>query len=222
VLYRAAGKPGFSLNEERHLAAVLPALADGLQAGEVPPADDSRVPSPEPAQTLLLTLRGEVCHASLPGPLDALAGELLPGLLDHLREQEAQSQAQARTSATALHRQAAQPPITHTVERGPYRAQAVLLQPQIAQAEPLAQVTLRRLEPHRVALERALRALPVTAGQMAVCRQLYRGQSHSEIGAHLGVAPATVVDHVRKLYRALDVRSTAALRAHLDGLMRWA
>jgi DNA-binding CsgD family transcriptional regulator len=206
VLLRAAGKPRFSLNDERHLAAVLPALAEGLQAGEAAPADDCRVPSPEPAQTLLLTLQGEVCHASRSGPLDALADDLLPGLLVHLREQVAQAQA----------------PITHTVERGPYRAQAVLLQPRLAQAEPLAQVTLRRLEPHRVALERALRALPVTAGQMAVCRQLYGGQSHNEIGAHLGVAPATVVDHVRKLYRALDVRSTAALRAHLDGLMRWA
>ena len=76
--------------------------------------------------------------------------------------------------------------------------------------------TLRRLEPHRVALERALRALPLTPGQMAVCRELYHGRSHAQISGQLGVAPATVVDHVRKVYQTLDLRSTLELRARVD------
>lgn len=38
--------------------------------------------------------------------------------------------------------------------------------------QPLVQLSLRRHEPHRVALERGLRSLPVTPGQMAVCRVL--------------------------------------------------
>ena len=112
---------------------------------------------------------------------------------------------------------AAPPSISHDTMAGQFVASGTLLRPLQASASPLAQVTLRRLEPHRVALERALRALPLTAGQMAVCRQLYHGRSHAQISHHLGVAPATVVDHVRKAYRALDLRSTMELRAKVDG-----
>ena len=68
-----------------------------------------------------------------------------------------------------------------------------------------------------MALQRALRSLPLTAGQMAVCRELVQGHSQADIGRRLGVATATVVDHVRKAYQALDVRSVLELRAVVDG-----
>jgi DNA-binding NarL/FixJ family response regulator len=77
-------------------------------------------------------------------------------------------------------------------------------------------VTLRRHEPRRVALERALRGLPLTPGQAAVCRALADGRPQARIAEALGVAPSTVVDHVRKAYRALDVHSAFELRALLD------
>jgi len=67
-----------------------------------------------------------------------------------------------------------------------------------------------------VALERALRGLPLTPGQTAVCRALYDGQAQAQIAQALGVAPSTVVDHVRKAYRALDVHCAFELRALLD------
>jgi DNA-binding CsgD family transcriptional regulator len=67
-----------------------------------------------------------------------------------------------------------------------------------------------------VALERALRALPITAGQIAVCRGLYAGLTQAEIGRRLGVAPATVIDHTRKVYRTLDIGSQSELRDVLD------
>ena len=95
-------------------------------------------------------------------------------------------------------------------------ASGLLLRPLQRGPAPLAQITLRRLEPHRVALERALRHLPLTPGQTTVCRELYHGRSHGSIGDRLGVAPATMVDHVRKVYQALDLRSAAELRAALD------
>jgi DNA-binding CsgD family transcriptional regulator len=236
VLYRAPGEPRFGAHDERRLAAVLPGFAAALQtggpAGLQPGADESHVPSPEPPETLLLTLQGEVCHASpgaarlllmaeggpsretLSRPMNALAGRLLPALTARLKEQlagDAATEAQRRRSAP--------PAITHVTSSGHYVAHGRLLRPHHPDGEALVQVTLRRLEPHRVALERALRALPLTPGQTAVCRQLYRGHAHGVIGAQLGVAPATVVDHVRKLYRALDVHSTLELRARLDSLM---
>ena len=227
VLYRAPGEARFTLDDERRLALVLPAIAAGLQAGGPARADDRHVPSPEPAETLLLTLQGRVCHASpgahrlllmaeggasresLSRPLDTLAGRLVPMLLQRLREQ-----------AAAADQPAPPPPsITHETPAGQFVASGRLLHAWPRQAtgqEPLAQITLRRLEPHRVALERALRALPVSPGQMAVCRQLYHGHTHDQIGARLGVAPATVVDHVRKVYQSLDVRSALELRAVVD------
>ncbi len=226
VLYRAAGDARFNLADEQRLAAVLPAFAAGLEALGAATADDHHVPSPEPAETLLLTLQGQLCHASagahrlllmaeggagrdsLGTPLDLLAGRLLPVLLARLRKQVLDGPGPAL---------AAPPSISHDTEAGQFVASGTLLRPLQAGASPLAQVTLRRLEPHRVALERALRALPLTAGQMAVCRHLYHGRSHAQISHHLGVAPATVVDHVRKVYCALDLRSTMELRAKVDG-----
>ena len=77
-------------------------------------------------------------------------------------------------------------------------------------------VTLDLPEEQRAALARALRALPLTPGQRRVCHALYRGATQAEVAAELGVAPATVVDHVRKLYRTLGVASTLQLRACID------
>ena len=111
------------------------------------------------------------------------------------------------------------PSITHETAAGQFVASASLLRALYPGHEPLAQVTLQRLEPHAVALQRALRSLPLTAGQMAVCRALVQGHSHIDIGQRLGVTPATVVDHVRKAYQALDVRSALELRAVVDRRM---
>jgi DNA-binding CsgD family transcriptional regulator len=226
VLYREPGAARFTDAEERRLAALLPAFAAGLEGGARSAAEERHVPAPEAPETLLLTLDGVVCHSSpgaqrllmmaegsisrvaLSRPLDAMSGRLLPMLLARLRE---------RAAPGAAHAMSPPPSITHETASGQYRVRGHLLQPLQPGALPLAQVTLRRLEPHRVALERALRALPITPGQMAVCRWLYHGRTHGEIGQQLGVAPATVVDHVRKLYRALDLRSTLDLRAMVDG-----
>jgi DNA-binding NarL/FixJ family response regulator len=108
------------------------------------------------------------------------------------------------------------PSIVHETPAGQFVARGELLRPVQGESLPLAQITLRRLEPHRVALERALRALPITAGQIAVCRGLYAGLTQAEIGRRLGVEPATVIDHTRKVYRTLDIGSQTELRDVLD------
>lgn len=228
VLYRAPGDPRFTRDEERRLAAVLPDFASAMESHGPAVADDRHVPSHQPPQTLLLTLDGRVCHASpgahgmllmaeggasrdaLSKPLDALAGRLLPMLMAKLR---------VHARSPVLEGSAPPPSITHETPAGQFVASGTLMRAFQGDAAPLAQVTLRRLEPHRVALARALRRLPLTPGQAAVCRELYHGRSHSEIGQRLGVATATVVDHVRKAYDQLDVRSSLELRAALDTLM---
>ena len=235
VLYRSPGEACFSAEDERCLASVLPAFAAALQASGPAVADDRHVPGPEPAETLLLTLQGQVCHASpgahrlllmaeggasratLSRPLDMLAGRLVPMLLARLRQQVSGPGAVALASPPSL---APPPSITHETPAGQFVASGLLLRALHEDRQPLAQITLQRLEPHRVALERALRALPVTPGQMAVCRHLYHGHTQDQIGQRLGVATATVVDHVRKLYLALDVRSALELRTVLDHASR--
>lgn len=228
VLYRGPGEARFSPQDERHLAAVLPALAAGLQVHGAASADDRHVASRHGPETLLLTLSGELCHASsgaerrllmadggatpwnLAQPTTTQARGLVGMLLARLRE---------RAAAGPRALLAPPPSITHETAAGQFVASGVLLRAagrEQAGAAPLAQVTLHHLEPHRVALERALRTLPLTPGQAAVCRELYRGLTHGQIGAALGVAPATVVDHVRKVYRTLDLRSVHELRAALD------
>ena len=248
VLYRAPGEPCFTLQDERHLAAVLPVLAGGLLQGHTAAAAERYVPAAEPPETLLLTPQGHICHASagahrlllmaaggaarhtLSKPLQSLAGGLLSLLLDRLLARSV-AQLQER-AAPGFAAQALAPPLSvvHQTPSGQWLASGVLLQalqplqtgpatqPQ-QRPEALAQVTLQRLEPQRVALERALRALPLTPGQAAVCRHLLQGQTQGQISQALGVAPTTVVDHVRKLYRALDLRSSAELRSLVEARM---
>ena len=225
VLYRGPGETRFSARDEQHLAAVLPAMAAALQVHGLALADDRHVLGPEPPETLLLTLGGELCHAS-PGAErlllmaqggaspDRLAHPGQPGhwpllalLLARLRE---------RAGAGAAQVLAPPPSIVHETAAGQFVASGMLLRARRAAEAPLAQVTLHRLEPHRVALERALRCLPLTPGQAAVCRGLYGGQTHAQLGHQLGVASATVIDHVRKAYRTLDLNSVHELRALLD------
>ncbi|MCB1998658.1 MAG: hypothetical protein KDG57_22750, partial [Rhodoferax sp.] len=227
VLYRGPGERRFSSLDERHLANALPAFAAGLAAAGVAMANERHLPGREPPQTLLLTLDGEVCHASagaerlllmaaggasrdrLSRPLLQLGEPMVPMLLLRLRERAATLATPEGRAVAAL---APPPSIMHETPAGQFVARGELLRPAQVGAEPLAQLTLQRLEPHRVALDRALRALPISAGQRVVCRGLYPGLTQSEIGHRLGVAAATVVDHARKACRALGISSQAALR----------
>jgi len=253
VLYRGPGDPRFTAADAQRLQALLPALAQGLEAGASgvsrAAADEPHLPSPEPAETLLLTLDGVACHASagawrwllmasggasreaLSQPALAMGGPLLAQVLAQvlarLRAQQPQQPQQpqrgqwadAEGQADRADAAPALPPVqvAQTTTAGRFIATGQLLLPTgSSSAMPLVQISLRRHEPHRVALERALRGLPVTPGQMAVCRALYRGEPQTSLAQRLGVSASTVIDHVRKAYRSLDLHSAQELRALLD------
>jgi DNA-binding NarL/FixJ family response regulator len=74
-------------------------------------------------------------------------------------------------------------------------------------------VTIQHAEPP-VLRARALHA-PLSIVQKKVCSLLLCGLSHREIACELEVSPSTVIDHVRKIYRKLDVHSIDDLRAKL-------
>ena len=161
------------------------------------------------ARRLLMLARGGITRERLEAPLDVLAGPMLQPLLRSLQAQPGQPQPQPQT-------------VVHDNAWGRFSMVATLLSPLPSAllpglpAAPLVQVMLHWSEPHHQALQRALRQLPLTAGQAAVCRELYQGRSQAAIGSRLGVSPTTVVDHARKLYRTLGVRSVLELRALID------
>ena len=73
------------------------------------------------------------------------------------------------------------------------------------------QVQLRRFEPRELADERRLQGFELSTGQAAVARLLLRGLGQAEVAQRLSMAPSTVVDHTRKLYQRLGVRSVREL-----------
>ncbi len=128
---------------------------------------------------------------------------LLAAVLLRLREQAAQAQPPSGEHA------APSPPVEWNFASawGQFSVQVQWLRPLGGQAQPLVQVRLWRHQPYAVALARALRSLPLTAGQATVCRGLVQGHSLAQVVQQLGLAPATITEHVRKSCRALDIRS---------------
>jgi DNA-binding CsgD family transcriptional regulator len=116
---------------------------------------------------------------------------------------------------------AARPP---TAEQVPARAYTERRRPPLTPSQshpqPLLQVTLQWLEPQPVALQRLLLQLPITAGQSEVCSRLAQGRTQADIAKEMGVANSTVVDHVRKIYAALEVSSVSQLVALLEQRLR--
>lgn len=226
VLYRGPNESDFTLAEERLLAELLPLVARGLEAAPPPLANARHVPRPEQPETLLMALDGTTLQASagahrllllaeggvnphaLSEPIDDLVDRQFATLLSPLRRPSAAAEPDSR------------PCLTHSRINayGRFDATATLLRPMLSAAgqEPVVQITLRWLEPLCVSLARALRDLPITSGQAAVCRELYAGLPQPDIAQRLGVAPSTVADHVRKIYRLLDVASAFDLRLLLD------
>ena len=233
VLYRSPGEPVFDVADERMLASLLPRIAAALErcpaaaAAALAPAQ-LHVASREPAETLLMDGQGQVLYAS-PGAsrmlmladdgltplamsrsLPDLVQRLFGRLLVQLRE---------RLAAGTSGRHQAWPSLTRINAYGRFDAQATPLRPAggaLGSQAELLQLTVRRLEPRAVAVQRVLRELPISAGQASICAALVAGQAQTQIARDLGVAASTVVDHTRKLYRALDVCGAAELRELVD------
>lgn len=53
--------------------------------------------------------------------------------------------------------------------------------------------------------------LGLSRRQAELCAHLAEGSSYDEIARKIGVRPASVIDHVRKMYTRLDVRARLSL-----------
>jgi hypothetical protein len=232
VLYRGPCDTPFNEHDEALLALLLPMVAGALERAQRTAAVTPRelhVSSREPVQTLLLDLHGQVLHAT-PGAArllmladDGLCRDALQRTMDgrvqRLFARLITQLSQRAQQQPALPPKAGWPSLTVLNAFGRFDVHSAILCPPDAPAAigaPLLQLMLRWLEPREVTLQRVLRELPISEGQASVCAALYAGQAQTDIARSKGVAASTVVDHVRKLYRTLEVSASTELRELID------
>ncbi|MGM9483260.1 helix-turn-helix transcriptional regulator [Roseateles sp. NT4] len=206
VLYRGPGEPCFTAAEEERLLPLLPHLAQALSrdaAARCPP--EHWQPAPEPAEVLLLDEAGRLGHASAGAQRLLLLARSGPGLQP--------AQPPTEEMLASLHESAREGPVTRLIDSpwGRFEFSARRLNAVDAAVPSWTQVQLRRLEPRELADERRLQGFELSSGQAAVARLLLQGLAQSEVAQRLNVAPSTVVDHTRKLYQRLGVRSAREL-----------
>ncbi len=218
VLYRSAKDSDFDSEDEQALATLLPWVARGLESTKISRDDEHFLPSPERTETLLVGPDAELRHATagafrlllqmdcgltpvtVSRPSDTwscLLRKLFGSALEELR---AGGGGRAMTLINAA---------------GCFLVEFSRLHPW-AVGDGLVQIQVRRLEAHEVALHRVLREQGLSAAQIRVCAATYAGRTSVELAQELGVAISTVVDHLRKAYRALNVRDGAGMRRDVD------
>jgi DNA-binding CsgD family transcriptional regulator len=206
VLYRAPGESCFTAAEEARLLPLLPHLAQALGRDAMPRcAPEHWQPAPEPAEVLLLDEAGRLRHASAGAQRLLLLAGPGPGLRPAAPPTE--------TVLAALHAAARRGPAVQLIDSpwGRFEFSARCLAAVDGGAPHWTQVQLRRFEPRELADELRLQGFELSSGQAAVARLLLRGLAQSEVAQRLNVAPSTVVDHNRKLYQRLGVRSVREL-----------
>lgn len=210
VLYRAPGEPCFTPGEEARLLPLLPHLAQALSRDAAPRCPPEHwQPAPEPTEVLLLDEAGRLGHASPGAQRLLLQAGPGPGVLP--------VRPQTHELLASLHRATRQGPVTRWVDSawGRFEFKACRLNAVDGAAPSWTQVQLRRFEPRELADERRLQAFELSSGQTAVARLLLQGLAQAEVARRLNVAPSTVVDHTRKLYQRLGVRSARELADRL-------
>jgi DNA-binding CsgD family transcriptional regulator len=205
VLYRAPGEPCFTPAEEARLLPLLPHLARALSRDAAPRCAPAYwQPAPEAAEVLLRDDAGWLRHASAGSRRLLLLSGPGPGL---------QPAASTETVLHALHAAARGGPATRLVDSpwGRFEFRAQRLHAVDGTGPCWTEVQLRRFEPRELADERCLQGFELSSGQAAVARLLLQGLAQAEVAQRLSIAPSTVVDHTRKLYQRLGVRSAREL-----------
>lgn len=205
VLYREPGAPCFTAAEEARLLPLLPHLALALARDGVPRcAPEHWQPAPDAAEVMLLDDAGRLCHASAGARRLLLLAGPGPGMLPA---------STGEAVLAALHVGVRHGPVVQWVDSpwGRFEFRAQRLEAVDGAAACLTQVQLRRFEPRELADERRLHGFELSSGQAAVARLLLQGLAQAEVAQRLAIAPSTVVDHTRKLYQRLGVRSAREL-----------
>ncbi len=218
ALSRIAGDSEFSDHDEQLLTQLAPYLAHALNARQAAPGQ--LVEAGESA-AVVVNRRGGVEHESsegrrllllaahpriAPGAVDWRGGSLIPPVLEQLL---------SRSEAVAAGRPASPPVIELQNPWGKFVLRAYPMECGGSSANSLVVILIERHIPLKLKLLNAMQSLRLSAKQKEVCLMLTEGSSYQNLALRLGVRPNTVVDHVRKIYDKLDVRSHHELLSKL-------
>lgn len=215
ALYRAAGDPPFTADDESMLAQAALLAAHPLEAACVVPRGAEYVSRRDRRAQLSLDSHGELLHLS-PDALKLLMlshGGMTPSAMARAPRRDDF----ATLSMLWQHHRRAQDlsddPLTVTVDNawGRFVFETAVLAPMQPEQAPVIHVGIQQQEPLALALRRTIDALPLSAAQREVCALLHSGLAQAEIARALSVAPSTVADHVKKIYGRLDVHSVHEL-----------
>ena len=210
ALMRVSGDPAFTERDEQRLSQLVPYLAHALNAR--PTAPTQLVEDGESA-IVVLNHRGEVQHASTEGRrllLLAAHSRVAPGAVDWGRDGVLPlALAKLRESLAALFSgRPALPPVFELHNGwGKFVLRAYPLEADEGTGSSLIAVLIERHVPLKLKLMHVMQSLPLSAKQKEVCLLLAEGASYCTVAERLSVRSSTVIDHVRKIYNKLDVRS---------------
>lgn len=214
VLYRELGDPIFDKTEEQTLATLLPYVAHGLQRREdrrIDYTEGDRLPA-----MVNLDPAGRIVHMSRNAHKVLLLahGEISPAAAARVPSGEDFPTLGLLLRQLARSGEGREPRCTFSLTNGwgRFEFRAERLEPVCDATPALIGITIEHRVPREVRELGALESLSLTIAQKKVCKLLLRGLSQPQIAEQLGVAPSTVTDHVRKLYRKLDVHSVDDLR----------
>jgi DNA-binding CsgD family transcriptional regulator len=217
VLYRERGERIFDRADEDTLRLLVPYIAHGLQRATDRPIAYARserrvaqvnlddagriVNSSRDAHKLLLLAHGDISPRSASTPPNSGEFPTLARL-----HREVSREANPARSPFAM---------TLDNEWGRFQFRAERLEAASPEHASVIAVTIHHLVPRELRDLEAIEAQPLSITQKKVCALLLEGLSQPQIAARLRIAPSTAVDHVRKIYRKLDVHSLDALHARL-------
>ena len=217
-LTRMMGDPSFSQRDEQILGQLLPYLMHAVSAPDKGPSE--LVESGE-SGLIIVNAIGQVQHQSpeshrllvlaahprlATGHVDWRSDQLISVILTKLRQ-----------NLAALMTGNPVPPPGWAQENrwGRFAFRAFPLAPTEDSGNPLVAILIERQVPIQLALMEAMQHLPLSIKQKQVCLLLAEDLSYRAIADRLHIKPNTVIDHVRKIYDKMDVRSHEELRKKL-------
>lgn len=218
TLSRVVGDAAFSERDEQLLAQIVPYLAHALNAPIQPPAQ--LVDAGESA-VVVVNKHGAVEHESADGRrllLLAAHARVAPGAVDWRGESIIPSVIETileRIKAVAAGRSTSPPVIELQNPWGKFVLRGYPMESSSATISGPVVVLIERHVPLKLKLLNTMQSLPLSAKQKEVCLLLTEGSSYQNLADRLGVRPNTIIDHVRKIYDKLDVRSHHELLSKL-------
>jgi DNA-binding CsgD family transcriptional regulator len=218
TLSRVVGDAEFSDGDEAMLLQLLPYFAHALNA---PAESPGKMVEGGESAAIVVNRQGTVEHESAegrrllllatharvaPDSVDWRASPLITEMIQKLAK---------RVRGLGASLSMAPPVVEHENAWGKFVLRAYPMEACGESSMGLVVILIERQIPVKLKLLNAMQSMPLSTKQKEVCLLLSEGTSYQGIATRLGVRPNTIIDHVRKIYDKLDVRSHQELLGRL-------